>query len=90
MASPRSLVAQGAGLAEEYCGTCHAVGRTGESKVAGAPAFRTLSARYPIDNLAESFAEGLQVGHDGMPEFRFEPNEVRAMLAYLESIQPAR
>jgi cytochrome c len=37
--------------------------------------------------LAEALAEGLSSGHPDMPEFRFEIDDVDAILAYLESIQ---
>jgi hypothetical protein len=52
-----------------------------------APPFRTLARKYPIDELAESLAEGLSVGHPDMPEFVFEPDDIIAILAYLNSIQ---
>ena len=32
-------------------------------------------------------AEGILTGHPAMPEFRFAPNQVAEVLAYLESIQ---
>jgi hypothetical protein len=56
------------------------------------PPFRTLSASYPVESLAESFAEGVFVGHPVMPEFRLEQQAVDQLLAYLVSIQdrPAR
>jgi mono/diheme cytochrome c family protein len=69
------------------CARCHAIGRTGNSTHPEAPAFRTLSRRYPIDALAEALAEGLSSGHPDMPEFRFEVPDVAAILAYLRSIQ---
>jgi cytochrome c len=52
-----------------------------------APPFRTLGQRYPIEALAEGLAEGLSSGHPDMPEFRFEIDDVRAILVYLKSIQ---
>jgi cytochrome c len=69
------------------CSMCHAVGRTGNSTYPQAPLFRTLGQRYPIEVLAEALAEGLSSGHPDMPEFRFEVDDVDAILAYLESIQ---
>jgi hypothetical protein len=32
-------------------------------------------------------AEGLSTGHPDMPEFVFEPHDISAILAYLQSIQ---
>jgi mono/diheme cytochrome c family protein len=74
-------------LLNANCSRCHAIGRTGASAHAAAPAFRTLSRRYSIGELAEALAEGLSVGHPDMPEFVFEPQDVGAIIDYLESIQ---
>jgi mono/diheme cytochrome c family protein len=78
---------RGQELLAANCSRCHAVGRTGSSPRADAPAFRTLSRKYPIEWLAEALAEGLYVGHPDMPEFAFEPRDVGAILDYLNSIQ---
>jgi cytochrome c len=78
---------RGEALLTTNCARCHAVGRTGSSPHPPAPAFRTLSQRYPIDGLAEALAEGLYTGHPDMPEFVFEADDVGAILAYLKSIQ---
>jgi mono/diheme cytochrome c family protein len=80
-------VRHGQELLGANCSRCHAIGRTGASPHAAAPAFRTLSRRYPIDGLAEALAEGLSVGHSDMPEFVFEPEDVGAIIDYLKSIQ---
>jgi mono/diheme cytochrome c family protein len=78
---------EGEALLVKNCARCHATGRSGVSTHPEAPAFRTLSRKYPIDGLAEALAEGFSVGHPDMPEFVFEVDEVRAILAYLHSIQ---
>jgi cytochrome c len=83
----RALESRGEGLLTTNCSRCHAVGRTGDSTHPEAPPFRTLGQRYPIDVLAEALAEGLSSGHPDMPEFRFEIDDVDAILAYLNSIQ---
>ena len=54
---------------------------------AGAPAFRDLSRRYPIENLSEALSEGLMTGHPAMPEFSFASDDVAAIIAYLKGIQ---
>lgn len=71
------------------CSPCHRVEGLGTSPVADAPAFATLSERYPVSFLAEALAEGIMVGHDGveMPQFVYEPDEIGAIIAHLESIQ---
>ena len=83
----RALERRGERLVTARCSMCHAVGRTGNSTYPQAPPFRALGQRYPIEVLAEALAEGLSSGHPDMPEFRFEIDDVDAILAYLESIQ---
>ena len=83
----RALESRGEGLVTAGCSRCHAVGRAGNSTHPQAPPFRTLGQRYPIEVLAEALAEGLSSGHPDMPEFRFEIDDVDAILAYLKSIQ---
>ena len=80
-------VSAGRAMAQKLCARCHAIGPIGDSPLADAPPFRTFSSKYPIDSLAEAFAEGIVVGHPDMPEFKFEPDEIDALLAYLDSIQ---
>ncbi len=77
----------GENLLITYCGSCHATGRTGNSRRAGAPPFRTLGKRYPIDSLEESLGEGIMAGHPDMPELSFEGDDVGAIVDYLKSIQ---
>ncbi|MFU0504655.1 c-type cytochrome [Pseudaminobacter sp. NGMCC 1.201702] len=72
---------------KQNCSRCHAVALTDESAHPEAPAFRNLSQRYPIEALAEALAEGISVGHPDMPEFRAEPEEIGAIIAYIESLQ---
>jgi mono/diheme cytochrome c family protein len=78
---------QGLALLTQNCSRCHAVGRTGDSARADAPAFRTLSTRYPIESLEEALGEGIMTGHPDMPEFSFDAEQVGAIIAYLKSIQ---
>lgn len=81
-------VARGMTLVENNCARCHALTGAGESPHAGAPAFSTLSMRYPIGALEEAFVEGISTGHPDMPEFVATPEQIRAILAYLETLQP--
>ena len=69
------------------CARCHAIGRTGESPQKDAPAFRTLGKRYPVESLEEALGEGIMSGHPDMPEFKFDADDVGAIIAYLKSIQ---
>jgi mono/diheme cytochrome c family protein len=84
--SETALVERGHALAVRNCAECHAVEREGRSPLPAAPPFRTLEARYPIEDLAESLAEGIISGHPQMPERAFAPEDVDALLAYLETL----
>jgi len=86
-AAEKDLTDKGEVLVRENCSRCHAVGLEGASPNSVAPPFRTLSSKYPIEDLAESLAEGIVSGHPDMPIFVFEPLQVDAIIAYLESIQ---
>ncbi len=74
-------------LVQRYCAGCHAVNPTGSSPNRAAPPFRSLNERYKLDDLGEALAEGILTGHPAMPEFRFPPEDVDAVLRYLKSIQ---
>lgn len=82
-------VGAGKEIVSANCAPCHDATGPGPSPVSHAPVLATLSERYPIEYLAEALAEGLAVGHPtvSMPEFVFEPDEINAILAYLDSIQ---
>ena len=80
-------IKRGEELLTRDCSPCHAVGRSGDSPRKEAPAFRTLSQRYPIESLEEALGEGIMSGHPDMPEFKFDADDVGAIIAYLKSIQ---
>lgn len=81
------LQAEGRYLAEVHCASCHAIARSDSSAHPEAPPLRRLSRSYPVSALEESLAEGIMVGHPDMPEYRFRPEDVSALIAWLESIQ---
>ena len=83
----KDLTDKGEVLVRENCARCHAIGKEGDSPHQEAPPFRTLSANYPVEDLAESLAEGIVSGHPAMPVFAFKPHDVAAIIEYLESIQ---
>jgi mono/diheme cytochrome c family protein len=82
-----ALEKRGEALVSRNCSMCHATGRTGSSTHAEAPPFRTLGRKYPIASLEEALGEGIISGHPDMPEFKFPPGDVSAIVAYLTSIQ---
>lgn len=81
------LEAKGEALLTKNCVRCHAIGATGNSTHEKAPPFRQVVTRYPLDNLAEALAEGIVSGHPDMPEFVFQPDEIDAILAYLDELK---
>ncbi len=83
-----SEIERGRAILEANCGRCHATGEEGASPLAAAPPFRELGERYPVSDLEEALAEGIVTGHPAMPEFSFDPDEIDAIVAYLETLQP--
>jgi cytochrome c len=49
--------------------------------------FRALHNRYPVEDLAEAFAEGITTGHPSVPQFQLDPSPINDLLAYLDSVQ---
>ena len=78
---------RGQALVQTRCSACHAVGPTGASPMAEAPPFRTLHERYPVTFLQESLAEGLVTTHPAMPAVELSPDEIRDLIAWLESLE---
>lgn len=78
---------RGQALARANCARCHAIGMTGESRLPAAPAFRDLHRRYPVEQLAEAFAEGISTGHGAMPEFQLAPAQINDLIAYLKTLE---
>jgi cytochrome c len=86
-ASAQEPAEVGRTLLEDHCATCHAVGKTGGSPRPTAPAFRTLSRSFDLDEFPQKLQRGLASGHPDMPEFKFSEDDARAVTAYLRSIQ---
>jgi cytochrome c len=89
VAADKDQTDKGEQLVKENCARCHAIGKEGASPHPEAPPFRTLSSKYPVEDLAESLAEGIVSGHPDMPIFVFSPTDVAAIIDYLNSIQDA-
>lgn len=86
-AAEDAAVKRGLEIAEAACADCHAIGSTGASPKAEAPLFRELGRKYPVESLEEALAEGVVVGHPGMPQVKMNEADIGAFLAYLKSIQ---
>lgn len=88
-ATPEQVEA-GRRIVQFQCVSCHAVRADDKGHNPDAPALRTLAERYPVTGLEDAFAQGIMVGHPNMPDFRFDRDQIKAILAYLESIQTRR
>lgn len=89
-AAPDPRIAAGHDLAVQRCSSCHAVESDGASPEPAAPPFRTLGHSYPVESLDEALAEGISVGHPGMPDEPWEPADIDSFIAYLKSISEAQ
>ena len=69
------------------CARCHAVETDDQSPLREAPALRDLHESYPVENLAEAFAEGIVTGHADMPQFVLSPEEIGSVIAYLKALE---
>jgi cytochrome c len=85
-AQPQEKIRAGYEIAEKFCARCHAIGLKGASSHPGAPPFREIAAKGNVQNLEEALGEGIVVGHPDMPQWRFKPQEVDALIAYLKSL----
>jgi mono/diheme cytochrome c family protein len=52
--SPSPLEQRGRALAERMCSQCHAIGKSGQSPHAGAPAFRALDRRVDLEGTSNN------------------------------------
>ena len=84
----RHDLVRGHAIVEAHCSSCHAVEARGESLAPEAPPFRLLSHDgYRVATLEDALTKGISTGHPAMPEFQFQQQDVRAVVAYLRSIQ---
>lgn len=86
-AQAQDPVVEGRRIVEEFCGPCHATGRTGASPHADAPPFRTLARSFDLDQFPRMLERGISSNHPDMPEFKFNEDSARAVRAYLRTIQ---
>ncbi len=80
-------VKRGREIATAACADCHGIGVADRSTKTAAPLFRELGRKYPVESLEEALAEGVVVGHPGMPQVKMNEADIGAFIAYLKSIQ---
>jgi len=78
---------RGKTFAINNCARCHSIDRVTQSPLKIAPPLRILHNRYPVETLAEAFAEGINTGHPTMPEFQLDPDQIHDLLSYLKSLE---
>lgn len=78
---------RGQHFAKANCARCHSIDKVTDSPLKIAPPLRTLHKRYPIESLAEAFAEGIYTGHPAMPEFQLEPDQIDDLLSFLRTLE---
>ncbi len=88
--SDTALQERGKALLAKQCGHCHEIGISGNSPLPQAPPLWSLMRRYSPEALEESLAEGLTTGHEKMPEFVFESEDIAAIISYLGTLRGSR
>lgn len=78
---------RGKTYASRNCARCHSIDRVTRSRLTAAPPFRTLHLRYPVETLAEAFAEGIYIGHPTMPTYELDPDQIHDLLAFLKTLE---
>ena len=84
--SGAATIGAGREIAQKFCARCHAIGMKEPSPHPSATPFRDIAAKGHVENLEEALGEGIVVGHPDMPQWRFGPREVGALIAYLKSL----
>ena len=79
-------IERGHELARANCASCHAVEAEGVSPNRRSPPFRALSGRYGELTLHQKLTEIAETGHYDMPPQPVHTNEVRALVAYINSL----
>ena len=74
-------------LLRANCARCHAIDADSQSPEEKAPPFRDIVKKYDPSALEEALGEGIMTGHEQMPEFAFEPEQVAAIVAYLGTLK---
>jgi mono/diheme cytochrome c family protein len=88
VAQTSSALERGRVIAEQKCAPCHAIGRNDERPHAIVTPFRDLHTRHPIEMLIDARKTGIISGHDEMPMFELSREDMRALLAYIDSFAP--
>ena len=86
MASDAAAAARGEALAQAQCGAWHALGLTGASTFAGAPAFRNMRFDYNAISYDRRVGQ-LHGAHTHMPPSDLDPSGLADVGAYVRSLR---
>ena len=81
-----TLASRGEAILTGDCAMCHGIGGTTGGPAYMAPSFFEIARRADIDALRESLQKNMLSGHPAMPRTSLTPNDVEAILTYLEAI----
>jgi len=81
-----TLASRGEAILTGDCAMCHGIGGTTGGPAYMAPSFFEIAKRRDVDALRESLRKGTLSGHPAMPRTSLSPNDVEAILTYLEAI----
>lgn len=81
----RATLDRGRLIAEQLCGRCHATAESGASPHKITPPFRELPERFPVEMLVEALKSGEISGHDEMPMFVLDAQDLQALFAHIDS-----
>lgn len=82
------MVKYGKSIAARFCGECHAIEPGEKSPLADAPPAPELYRRFPVERMAAALELGMLDNHPRMPNFQLDPDERKALTAYLSSFAP--
>ena len=85
--APSRTLDWGHQLARANCAVCHAVEADDASRNAFAPPFRDLRKTYDLASIEQTFARGQINDHPPMPSFAVRPDDIRALMDYIKSVQ---
>ena len=74
----------GRAILARHCAKCHAIDKTGQSRLRQAPPLRDIYRRYPLERLEFELSEGVGSTHPDMPQVQFSTEQIERIVAYLE------
>lgn len=86
--APSASANRGLFLALHTCAACHAVGSRGASPDGVAPTFPVIRLRYNEISLERRLVSISKNGHVEMPPISMSAEEIRDIIAYIETVGP--